>query len=69
MLSNRRRDTKPELAIRRALHAAGFRYRVDVRPSLKLRTRADIVFTRQNIAVFIGGSFWHGRPAHSTRPG
>jgi DNA mismatch endonuclease (patch repair protein) len=68
MLSNRRRDTKPELAVRRALHAAGFRYRVDVRPSLELRTRADIVFTRQKIAVFIDGCFWHGCPVHGTRP-
>jgi DNA mismatch endonuclease (patch repair protein) len=68
MLSNRRRDTKPELAVRRALHAAGFRYRVDVRPSLELRTRADIVFTRQKIAVFIDGCFWHGCPVHATRP-
>lgn len=68
MLSNRRRDTKPELAVRRALHAAGFRYRVDLRPSLELRTRADIVFTRQKIAVFIDGCFWHGCPVHATRP-
>lgn len=68
MLSNRRRDTKPELAVRRALHAAGFRHRVDVRPSLELRTRADIVFTRQKIAVFIDGCFWHGCPVHATRP-
>jgi len=68
MLSNKARDTKPELAVRRALHAAGFRYRVDVRPSLELRTRADIVFTRQKIAVFIDGCFWQGCPVHATRP-
>lgn len=68
MLSNRRRDTKPELAVRRALHSAGFRYRVDHRPSLELRTRADIVFTRQRIAVFIDGCFWHGCPVHATLP-
>jgi len=68
MLSNKRRDTGPELAVRRALHAAGFRYRVDHRPSLELRTRADIVFTRQRIAVFIDGCFWHGCPVHATSP-
>jgi len=68
MLSNKARDTKLELAVRQALHAAGFRYRVDVRPSLELRTRADIVFSRQKIAVFIDGCFWHGCPVHATRP-
>jgi DNA mismatch endonuclease (patch repair protein) len=68
MLSNKSRDTGPELAVRRALHAAGFRYRVDFRPSLELRTRADIVFTRQKIAVFIDGCFWHGCPVHATSP-
>ncbi|MBD8703716.1 DUF559 domain-containing protein [Frigoribacterium sp. CFBP 13712] len=44
------------------------RYQVDVRPSLDLRTRADIVFTRQKIAVFIDGCFWQGCPVHATRP-
>jgi len=44
------------------------RYQVDVKPSLELRTRADIVFTRQKIAVFIDGCFWQGCPVHATRP-
>lgn len=68
MLANKRRDTRPELAIRKALHAAGHRYRVDSRPSAKLRTRADILFTKQKIAVFIDGCFWHGCPVHATYP-
>lgn len=68
MRANKARDTKPELAVRRGLHAAGFRYRVDVRPSLELRTRADIVFTRLRIAVFIDGCFWHGCPLHASLP-
>lgn len=68
MLSNRRRDTKPELAIRRILHAQGLRYRVDFRLEPPLRARADVVFTRQRIAVFIDGCFWHGCPVHATQP-
>lgn len=68
MLGNKARDTKPELAVRRALHAAGFRYRVDIRPSLELRSRADIVFTKRKIAVFVDGCFWHGCPLHATMP-
>lgn len=68
MLGNKARDTKPELAVRRALHAAGFRYRVDTRPSLELRSRADIVFTKRKIAVFVDGCFWHGCPLHATMP-
>lgn len=68
MLGNRSRDTKPELLIRRALHAQGYRFRVDLRPEASLRTRADIVFTRQRVAVYIDGCFWHGCPVHATTP-
>lgn len=68
MRSNRGRDTSPELAVRRLLHARGLRYRVDRRPVRTLRRRADIVFTRGRVAVFIDGCFWHGCPEHYTRP-
>jgi len=68
MVANRGRDTKPELKVRRALHAAGLRYLVDVRPSPNVRSRADIVFTRRRIAVFIDGCFWHSCPLHATQP-
>lgn len=67
MQSNRSRDTGPELAVRRILHAAGLRYRVDYSP-LANRRRADVVFTRQRLAVFIDGCFWHGCPQHATLP-
>lgn len=67
MRSNRRRDTSPELAVRRRLHAAGLRYRVDFAP-LGGRRRADIVFTRQHVAEFIDGCYWHGCPDHATFP-
>lgn len=64
MQGNRSRDTKPELAVRRILHAKGLRYRVNQRPIPELRRTADVVFTRLRIAVFIDGCFWHGCPLH-----
>jgi DNA mismatch endonuclease (patch repair protein) len=67
MRSNRRRDTVPEIAVRARLHASGLRYRVDFSPAGN-RRRADIVFTRQRLAVFIDGCFWHGCPTHATTP-
>jgi len=69
MLGNKRRDTKPELAVRRLLHARGLRYRVDLAPLKGYRRRADVVFTRRRIAVFIDGCFWHGCPLHYRVPG
>lgn len=65
MKGNRRRDTQPELALRRLLHADGYRYRVDFAPWSNKRRRADIVFTRWRLAVFIDGCFWHGCPEHA----
>lgn len=69
MLGNKRRDTKPELAVRRMLHARGLRYRVDLAPLKGYRRRADVVFTKRRIAVFIDGCFWHGCPLHYRVPG
>lgn len=66
MQANRGRDTKPEIAVRRLVHAAGLRYRVDVRPLPNLNRRADLVFTRAKVAVFIDGCFWHGCLLHHT---
>lgn len=66
MQGNRRRDTKPEMAVRRAVHALGLRYRVDARPLAGLNRRADLVFTRAKVAVFIDGCYWHGCPQHGT---
>ncbi|MDT0330134.1 very short patch repair endonuclease [Nocardiopsis lambiniae] len=67
MRSNKGRDTGPELAVRRLVHAAGLRYRVSARPVPTLRRTADLVFTRRRVAVFIDGCFWHGCPEHHTR--
>jgi DNA mismatch endonuclease (patch repair protein) len=68
MQATRRRDTPAELALRRELHARGFRYRVDYPPLENIRRRADIVFTRAKVAVFVDGCFWHGCPEHGTWP-
>jgi DNA mismatch endonuclease (patch repair protein) len=66
MVANRRRDTAPEMAIRRLVHAAGLRYRVDAKPLPDLNRRADMVFTRARVAVFIDGCYWHGCGEHGT---
>lgn len=63
-----RRDTLVEIAIRRRLHALGYRYRVDHRLERSLRCRGDIVFTRRRVVVFVDGCFWHGCPIHATEP-
>lgn len=69
MQANRRRDTAPELALRSALHRAGFRYRCDFRIDLPGgRVRPDIVFTRRRVAVFVDGCFWHCCPEHGSKP-
>jgi len=68
MRANRRRDTGPEMALRRELHRRGLRYRVDYAPVPGLRCRADIVFTRARMAVFVDGCFWHSCPVHRTHP-
>ena len=66
MQSNKGRDTKPEVALRSAVHALGLRYRVSVRPVKELRRTADLVFTRAKVAVFLDSCFWHGCPRHHT---
>lgn len=64
MQMQRTRDTAPELALRRLLHARGLRYRVDREPLPGLRRRADIVFGPARVAVYVDGCFWHGCPEH-----
>lgn len=53
-----KRDTKPELLLRRALRRRGLRYRIDV---ASLPGRPDVAFLRAKVAVFCDGDFWHGR--------
>jgi DNA mismatch endonuclease (patch repair protein) len=70
MRANRRTDTKPELALRRALHGRGYRYRKDYRLDLAggKRVRPDIAFTARRVAVFVDGCFWHSCPQHGSKP-
>lgn len=56
MAAVRARDTKPELMIRKALHGAGLRYRLNVRD---LPGKPDIVLPRYRAGVFVHGCFWH----------
>ena len=66
----RSEDTKLEVRIRKALHAAGFRYRLHRRD---LPGTPDITLTRFRAVIFVNGCFWHGHDCHlfkwpSTRP-
>ncbi|MCL2466873.1 MAG: very short patch repair endonuclease [Micrococcales bacterium] len=63
-----RRDTGPEMALRRVLHAAGMRYRVGVPVPGQKRRTIDVAFTRAQVAVFVDGCFWHGCPQHGRAP-
>ena len=65
----RRRDTKPEVALRSLLHRRGRRFRKDYRLDLAdARVRPDLVFTRSRVAVFVDGCFWHVCPVHGREP-
>jgi DNA mismatch endonuclease (patch repair protein) len=59
-----RNNTKPELALRRELHARGLRFRIHA----ALPGRPDVVLTRARIAVFVDGCFWHVCPTHGVAP-
>jgi DNA mismatch endonuclease (patch repair protein) len=49
-------DTRPELIVRRYLHASGFRFRLHARD---LPGKPDLVLPRHHVAVFVHGCFWH----------
>ncbi|MFD3680882.1 very short patch repair endonuclease [Streptomyces sp. NPDC058613] len=68
MSRQKSRDTAVELALRKALHASGARYRIHRRPVKGVRREADIVFGPARVAVFVDGCFWHGCPTHATWP-
>lgn len=57
MASVRSRDTAPELAVRKALHSLGFRYRTH---AAELPGKPDIVLPRYRAAILVHGCFWHG---------
>ncbi len=63
------KDTKPELMIRKALHARGFRYRLHC----KLPGKPDICLPKHRAVILVHGCFWHGHECHlfkwpKTRP-
>ncbi len=66
MQATGRRDTAPELALRRELHRRGLRYRVEVALPVAPRRRMDIVFAPARLVVLVDGCFWHGCPSHGT---
>src|SRR5260370_21545496 len=70
MRANRRTDTKPEIALRRALHHLGYRYRKDYRLDLDggRRVRPGIAFTAPQGALFVDGCFWHAPPHPRPQP-
>lgn len=67
MRAVRSRDTGPEMRVRRALHAAGLRYRLH---DAALPGKPDLVFSSRHVALFVHGCFWHqhGGCKAATRP-
>lgn len=61
----RNKDTKPEVMLRKALWHKGIRYRKNYKG---LVGNPDVVLTRQKIAIFVDGDFWHAR-GHKKHPG
>ena len=60
----RSKDTKPELLIRKAMHAAGYRFRIHRKD---LPGNPDIVLPKYHAIIFINGCFWHGHDCHLYR--
>ena len=61
----RGKNTKPELAFRKALYAAGYRYRIDYK---KLVGKPDIALKKYKTVVFIDGEYWHGHNWKERKP-
>jgi DNA mismatch endonuclease (patch repair protein) len=66
--SQRRADTKPEVALRRALHRLGLRYRLHAAVVTGTRRSVDIVFPSVRVAIDVRGCYWHGCDLHGTAP-
>ena len=62
----RHKGTGPELILRKALWAAGLRYRLNSKK--RLPGSPDILFPGARVTVFVDGCFWHGCPEHGTQP-
>ena len=68
MKAVRQTKTGAEMAVRRELFRRGLRFRVDLAPIPGIRSRADVVFTRRRLAIFVDGCFWHRCPLHRSEP-
>lgn len=70
MRSNRNTDTRPEMRVRSELHRRGFRFRKQFVVALggHRKVTTDVAFTRQRLAVFVDGCFWHVCPIHGVAP-
>jgi len=67
MQGNSKRGTRPERALRSALHARGLRFRIDLKiGDGRSAPRPDVVFQRAKVAVFVDGCYWHSCPDHGT---
>ena len=67
MKAVRREGTGAELTLRDALDSYDLTYEVDAQPLPDLRRRADMLFRREKIAVFVDGCFWHSCPIHGSQ--
>ena len=61
-------NTKPELRLRKELHARGLRFRIHRRLLPGSRRTTDIAFGPSRVAVYVDGCFWHGCPEHYRPP-
>lgn len=61
-------DTAPELALQAELSRLGYEFVSDRSPLPEIRSRADVVFPEDRVAVFVDGCFWHSCPEHATQP-
>lgn len=68
MASQRERDTRIEINLRKELHRRGLRYRLHRRLLKGLRREVDITFVSARVAVFVDGCFWHCCPDHGSTP-
>lgn len=68
MQSNTGHETKQEQRLRIFLKKAGLRFRTNVRPEPLLKIKADIVFPKDKVCLFLDGCFWHGCPIHFKVP-
>jgi DNA mismatch endonuclease (patch repair protein) len=68
MQANRSFDTALEVLLRSELHKRGLRFRKHVNVDDGVKCRADIIFRRARVCVFVDGCYWHGCPKHFRTP-